>query len=152
MKKETASKNKDSEEKLFDWKSLILLAIFLAIGLSFFISLSVVKSNQLDGGVKLSPNSKEDFSFGWDEAIFSTVFAFFMVGFLTWTKSIIKKNAYFGVGIGVVGCVILGYAFYLNYRGFYSTGFMILTGLIVLVYLGMNFYKYRKENYEEDED
>ncbi len=155
MKKE-AIKKEDVKEKLFGVSAAILFGIFLVIGIVFYVSLSIVKSGDkivsTSGGVALSPNDKKDFSFGLEEIIFAIVFALFIVGFLIWTKSIVTRNAYLGAGIGLIGSVILGYAFYLRYKGPYSTGFMIITGLIVLTYIGMNFFKHKKDDVEEDED
>ena len=156
MKKE-ATKKGEVKEKLFGFSALILLVVFLVIGIVFFVSLSIVKSERdigrTSGVGTLSPDNGKNFSFGLDEIIFAIVFALFMTGFLVWTKALIRKNAYFGTIIGLVGSIMIGYGFYLSYRGPYSTGFMIVTALVVLVYIGMNFFRYRKEeSFEEDED
>lgn len=157
MKKEV----KAVENKVFNKAGITLFVIFLLIGIVFFVSLSIVKSGGSSGtggvvntgpfNINLSPtNSEFDFRFG--EIIFAIVFAFLMSGFLLWTKSMISKNAYLGTIIGLIGAGIIGYAFSLKYRGFYSTIFMVATGAVVLVYLGMSFYKYKNVNEEEEEE
>ena len=155
MKKE-AVKKEESKEKLFGLNAVILFGIFLIMGIVFYVSLNIVKSgNNLgttSGGVALSPETKNNFGFGLEEIIFSVVFGLFMTGFLLWIKSTIIKNAYLGVIMGISGSVILGYAFYLKYKGHYSTGFMIAAGFVIIVYLGMNFYRYRKEDYGKEEE
>ena len=156
MKKVIARK-KEIEDKLFSFSFIILFGIFLVIGIVFYVSLSIVKSGDrptyTSGGVTLSPDENKDFNFGLGEIIFAIVFGLFMAGFLAWAKSIMVKNSYLGAIIGIIGGAILGYAFYLKYKGPYSTGFMTVTGLVVLTYLGMNFYRYKKENiYVEKED
>jgi threonine/homoserine/homoserine lactone efflux protein len=76
-----------------------------------------------------------------------------MSGFLIWVKSVIEKNAYLGVIIGFITTVILCYAFSLRYRGPYSIMFMTVVGFIVLVFLGVNFWKFKKnEDKDDDED
>ena len=151
------SEKKEEEFKLFNWTAMILFGAFLLIGIVFYVSLSIVKSGEkptsANGVVTLSPGEITDFSFGIKEIIFSIVFAFLMAGFLLWIKSIIKKNSYLGIIIGIIGTVILGYAFSLRYRGFYSSWFMVIAGLIVLIFLGINFWKFKKtKNNDDDED
>lgn len=140
-------------EKFFNRELFILLGIFLVIGIVFFVSLGALDPPVFSatGEVLFSPG-ESDFSFGIVEILFSVVFGIFMTGFLVWTKSISIKNAYLGVGIGLIGMIVLGYAFYLRFRGPYSTGFMIVTGAIVLFYLGKNFLKFKKfDRYIEGE-
>ena len=147
---------KKEESKLFNWTGIILFGTFLLIGIIFYVSLSIVKSGEnptsANGVVTLSPEEVGDFNFGIKEIIFAIVFALLMSGFLLWIKSIIQKNAYLGVIIGLITCVVLIYAFFLRYRGPYSTGFMAIVGLIVLTFLGMNFWKFRNQKENDDED
>lgn len=147
MKRE-ASENEEVGEKLFGWSSLILAGIFLIIGVVFYVSLGIIKSGSViglgNGAIALSPEEGKNFGFGFEELIFAIVFGLFMTGFLLWIKSIIVKNAYLGTIIGIVGSIIIGYGFYLRYRGPYSTGFMTATALAVLIYIGMNFFRYKK--------
>ena len=154
MKREVGKE--ESKERLFGKSIFILFGIFLMIGIVFYVSLSVVKSGNnvggASGGVTLSPDEKKDFNLGIGDIVFSIVFALFMTGFLLWVKSLIVKNAYLGSVIGLVGSVILGYAFYLRYRGPYSIGFMIVTAGVILVYVGMNFWRFRNEDLEENEE
>lgn len=155
MKKEVVKKE-ESKERLFGKSIFILFGIFLMIGIVFYVSLSAVKSGNnvggASGGVTLSPDENKNFNLGVGEIIFSIVFALFMTGFLLWVKSLIVKNAYLGSVIGLVGSVILGYGFYLKYRGPYSIGFMIVVSGVVLVYVGMNFWRFKNENYQDGEE
>lgn len=154
MKRDEISKIKENREKIFGLSSLILFGIFLVIGIVFYVSLSTVKSGQNigpgNGAVALSPENEKDFNFGLQEIIFSVVFGLFMTGFLLWTKAIIIKNLYLGVIIGITGSTIIGYAFYLKYRGPYSTGFMVVASLVILVYIVMNFFRYKRQEMNED--
>lgn len=148
-------KREESDEKLLDRGVIILFVVFLVIGIVFYVSLSIIKSGDSrsgTGGAVLTEGEKGKFSFGIEEILFSLVFAFLMVGFLLWTKSISIKNAYLGSCIGLLGLGILAYAFYLRYRGPYSNVFMIATGLVVVVYLGINFFKYKKGDNKEEFD
>ncbi len=131
-------KREDIAVKFHKYEWLALLLIFLFVGLLFFILMNVKKPDIAD--------------FGISEILFSIAFAVFMTGFLLWAKAVSLSNPYLGFVIGLVGTGVLAYAFSLKYRGFYSTIFIIVTGLIVLVYLGINFFKYRKdERYIEGE-
>ena len=138
---------KEEKPRLFNWTAIILFSAFLLIGIIFYVSLSIVKSGEnpvsANGVVTLSPQDIKDFSFGIKEIIFAIVFALLMTGFLFWIKSITRKNAYLGAIIGLITCVILIYAFSIRYRGPYSTGFMIIVSLIVLIFLGINFWKFK---------
>ena len=142
-------KKEEGKERLLSISTLILFGTFLLIGIVFYVSLSIVKSGQdigvTNGAVALSPGS-ENFKFGLEETIFALVFGLFITGFLLWIKSAIKKNIYLGATMGIIGSIMIGYAFYLKYKGSYSTGFMVVTSLVILVYIGMNFFRYRKED------
>jgi uncharacterized BrkB/YihY/UPF0761 family membrane protein len=145
MKKEVGEekvKNRASR-----WEDFILFGIFFVIGIVFFVSLSVVNPSLSPGtGDAILTNEEIDFKFGLVEMLFAFVFAFLMSAFLIWTKSMSSKNAYLGTLIGIVGAAVIGYAFGLRYRGLYSTGFMIVTGIVVFGYLGRNFWKYRGQD------
>ncbi len=139
MKKMVKKEVKDSKEKIINLESVILFVMFLAIGIIFYISLGRAK-----------PNVAE---FGIVQIIFSVVFAFFVTGILVWTKNITMTNPYLGSVCGMIAIVALEYGFYLGYRGFYSRIFMVAAGIVVLIYLGRNFFKYRKSsNIDEDEE
>lgn len=150
MKKEAVKgDNGENREEIFNWAGVILFGIFLLIGIVFYASLSIVKSGEISGtgtgNVALGPG-EGNFDFGIGEILFALAFAGLMTGFSIWTKSVIAKNAYLGTIIGIVGAAVFGYGFYLRYRGFYSTLFMAVTGIVILGYLGMNFFKYKKED------
>ena len=128
MKKEDEISN--FKEKPFGKKEKLLMVIFVLIGIVFFVLLNIVTES----------------GFGLVEILFSIVFGLVVTGILVWTKSISSKNAYLGIGIGLIVMFILGYSFYLNFKGPYSLGFMILTGLIIGSYLIMNFLKFRNQD------
>ncbi|MEK6844254.1 MAG: hypothetical protein AABX83_02400 [Nanoarchaeota archaeon] len=150
------TEKKEEKSSFINKTGIILFGAFLIIGILFYVSLGVVKSGEnpasTNGVVTLSPGDITDFSFGIKEIIFSIVFAFLMVGFLLWVKSVIEKNAYLGIIIGIITTVILSYAFSLRYRGFYSTIFMVIVSLIVLIFLGFNFWKFKKNEDKDEED
>ena len=149
-----SNEKKEERSNFINWTGIILFGAFLIIGIMFYVSLSIVKSGEnpasTNGVVTFSPEEIIDFSFGIKEIIFSIVFAFLMAGFLIWVKSVIEKNAYLGAIIGVIATVVLCYAFSLRYRGFYSTVFMAIVGLIVLFFLGVNFWKFKKNEVKDD--
>jgi hypothetical protein len=124
-------------------ETLILFGLFLIIGVVFYVSLGMVKSGE---NVALSEDEERNFSFGIREILTSVVFAFLITGFLLWVKSIMIKNAYLGGVIGIVGGFVMGYGFSRGYWGPYSIGFMIVTGLVVVANLGMNFVKFRSQD------
>ena len=143
----------ESKERFFNKELFILFGIFLVVGIVFFASLGALDPPVFSatGEVLFSPG-ESDFSFGISEILFSVVFAIFITGFLIWIKSVSIKNVYLGTAIGLIGMAVLGYAFFLRFRGPYSTGFMIVTGLIMLFYLIKNFWKFRKfDRYIEGE-
>src|SRR3989344_2885683 len=112
MKKEAARKE-ENKNNILNYSILVLFGIFLLIGILFYVSLSVVKSGEasVSGSVSFSPEDEARFNFGAEDILFSIAFALFMTGFLTWIKSIMRKNTYLGAIIGAVGSFILGYAF-----------------------------------------
>ena len=142
--------NEEINEKLFGWNVVILFGIFLIIGIVFYVSLSIVKNGgnlgSTSGGVTLSPDEKKDFSLNVKEILFAFAFAALMTGFLMWINSLMMKNPYMGFGAGIIEAGIIEYGFSLNYKGFYSTIFMIIGGLIVLIFLGNSFIKYKNED------
>jgi len=156
--KKRAKEAEEVEDSLINKGTALLFGIFLVIGIVFFVSLSIVKSgNNLQGtsgNVALSPNGEGDFNFGIGEIVYALVFAFLITGFLIWTKSVIVKNPYLGLIIGIVGGAIIGYGFSRRYWGTYSLMFMAVCGLVIISYLGKNFFKYINKNAssEEDED
>lgn len=130
-------KIKDSKKKIVNLESCILFFIFLAIAIVFYITLRNVKPAVVE--------------FGIVQIIFSVIFAFFVTAILIWVKNITETNPYLGVACGIITVVLLEYGFYLRYRGFYSRMFMIFAGIVVLIYLGKNFFKYRKSSNIDEE-
>ena len=115
---------------------VVLFATFTVISLVFFI----LKNSVIGAG------------FGYVEILFSLAFGIFITGFLLWCRSIMLRNPYLGLIIGIAGIIALIYGFRLQYTGPYSIGFLVLTSLIGIVYLGYNFLKYKdKEKFIPDE-
>ena len=130
MKKMAKRKVKDSKKKIINSESIILFFIFLTVAIIFYVSLS---------------NARSDIAgFSIVEIIFSIIFAVFVTGILVWTKNIIMINPYLGSVCGIIAILILEYGFYLRYQGRYSTIFMFVAAIVALIFLGRNFFKYRK--------
>ena len=117
--------------------TIIITILMLIIPLVFFYLLSV-KTAQLSPGENPS-------EFGLEEILFSIIFAFLSVSFLLWLKSFIKIKPYLGLIVGLVALGAFSYSVFFKFKGPYTTTFVILTGLIVLSYLGFCFFKYRNE-------
>lgn len=143
-----------SDGSLMKKESLILFCIFLILGIVFFVSLSIVNPPVSYGtGNVVSPEGAEvNFDFGIGEIIYSVIFATLMTSFLLWNKSLMKNNAYLGVGIGLVCLSVVSYAFYLRYWGINSKIFLGVFLVVNIFYLSKNFMKFRKfDRYDEKE-
>lgn len=138
-------KKEEGQAIRFYFENFILFGIFFIIAIIFFASLNIVNPPLLDetGKVILSREGKDNFNLGIVEILISIAFAFLTTGFLLWIKSIMRKNEYLGAIIGALITFVFGYAFSLRYRGYYSTGFIIVVGAVVFVYLCMNFFRYK---------
>jgi len=123
MQKEIIGKNSIISKTIV----LILFVTFMVISLVFF----VLKNSVVGAG------------FGYVEVLFSIAFGVFITGFLLWCRSVILRNPYLGLIIGIAGIIAMIYGFRLKYTGSYSIGFLVLTSLIGIVYLGFNFLKYK---------
>ena len=125
---------------IFNRATFILLLIFLIIPIAFFI---------------LSASQGKT-SFGLGEIVFSIVFSFLVTTFLLWIKSRMFVNPYLGAIIGLVALAALEYSLFLVYEGTYTTIFATATALIVLIYIGIIFFKalkvrrFSEEDYYED--
>ena len=132
MQKEIIGKNPIISKTIV----LVLFVTFAVISLVFF----VLKNSVVGAG------------FGYVEILFSLAFGAFITGFLLWCRSVILRNPYLGLIIGIAGIIAMIYGFRLKYTGSYSIGFLVLTSLIGIVYLGFNFLKYKdKEKLIPDE-
>ena len=122
-------KKKEDVKKKFpiEWSTIIVGALFLIIALAFFILLS----------------SKTSRGFGFTEIIFSVVLAVFISLFLHWIKSITVKNAYLGVIIGIITLIIFDYSIFYRYKGPYTITFVLIASLVVLIYLGIHFFRFK---------
>ena len=110
--------------------TIVLFIIMLVIPIVFFVLLD----NVTNAG------------FGIKEILFSIAFAIATTLFLTWIKSFMKNRPYLGLIIGLIILVSFEYSIFLKYIGPYTTTFAIITGLIILIYFGYYFLKFKKEN------
>ncbi len=128
MKKEI---DMDTEKaKLFGFEAVLLASIMLIIPLSFFILLSI----------------KTSAPFGISEILFAVVFSIIATLLLLWIKSIMRKNPYTGIVIGVLILVISITSLFYRFSGPYTYAHASAAGIVVLAYLGIEFYRYRKRN------
>ena len=111
-------------------KIITISIIFLVIPLTFFFLLS----------------QKTEASFGFIQILFSVVFAIIVTLFLLWLKSFMKNRPYLGLIIGIIILGFSDYGLFFRYKGPYTTTFAIISTLIVLIYLGFYFFKYREQN------
>ena len=132
-----------------DISTIILLIIMFIIPITFFYLLSIKT-------VQLSPGEENPYSFGFPEILFSIAFAFIATAFLLWVKSFMKTSTYLGLIIGLIVLGLFSYSVFFKFKGPYTTTFVIITSLIVLAYLGIYFFRYRKPEskikFEEDFD
>ena len=119
--------------------TIIISIVMLIIPLAFFYLLDIETS------ANLSPGNESLNEFGLEEILFSIIFAFLSVSFLLWLKSFIKIKPYLGLIVGLVALGAFSYSVFFKFKGPYTTTFVILTGLIVLSYLGFCFFKYKRE-------
>lgn len=131
MKKEV-SKN----IKTFDIITIVLAVLMLIIPLAFFFLLS----------------QKTSAAFGFSEILFSVAFAIVTTLFLMWTKKMEVRNTYLGLVMGILALVAFEYSLFFKYKGPYTTIFAIITGVIVLAFLIINFFKYRKYEIKNVDD
>ncbi len=117
--------------------TIILFIMMIIIPIAFFYLLS---------------SSVPEESFGMSEIVFSLIFGILTTSFLFWTKSISNSNPYLGTIIGVLALVSLEYALFIRYSGGYTITFAIISGIVVLIYLGMNFFAGLKLHAIDDED
>jgi len=135
-----AEKEINRKLRFFNVLGLILFAIFFIIPLIFFLLLSFKTGSE----------------FGLKEISFSVVISVLATIFLLWTKTLIKRNPYLG---SIIGLSVLGatqYALFFEYQGELTIIFSIIVSIIVVLYLGINFFKTlehkssKKETYFED--
>jgi|GEM_PF-3405346 len=121
---------------LFNYTSLILLITFLIIPLSFFFLLSLKVIGE---------------EFGLTEIFISIILSVLMTAFLSWNKSLTLRNPYLGTLLGLIVLGFLEYALFMKYQGPYTTTYAIISGLIVLGFLTINFNKGLKSRKAEDD-
>tara|TARA_Y100000310_G_C20683557_1_gene817557 strand:+ start:2700 stop:3110 length:411 start_codon:yes stop_codon:yes gene_type:complete len=115
--------------RLINLLTTFLFVVFVAIGIAFFILRSGVTGE----------------GFGFLEVGIAIVFGGFVTWFLLWTRLMTIRNPYLGLVIGVVGFGAFSYGFFVLYKGTYPTIFFVVTGVIVLGYLGYNFFRFREK-------
>ena len=114
--------------------TIILTIIMLVTPLAFFFLL----------------NQKTGESFGLAEIFSSIAFAIITTTFLVWIRSFMRTRPYLGSIIGLVVLMVFEYALFLRYSGPYTTTFAIVTGVVILIYFGISFFKYRKLNLQPE--
>ncbi len=128
---------KEEKHFLFNYASIMLLVIFLIVPLAFFFLLS---------------QSVPEKPFGLTQIAFSLAFSMLATIFLMWTKSLSKINDYLGTIIGLAVLGALEYALFVKYSGPYTSTFGIITAIIVLVFLGIDFIvALRNKNQDQDD-
>jgi len=110
--------------------TFILFAVLLVIPLAFYFLLD----QQTGAG------------FGFIEILFSIAVALFSLGFLVWLKFFMKSRPYLGLIIGLIALISLAYSIFLKYKGPYTNTFLIVSSVVVLIYIGIYFIKFRKAN------
>lgn len=133
---------KKEKHFLFNYVSLGLMLVFLIIPIMFFFLLSTKVPEE---------------TFGIAEIFYSIIFSVLITAFLMWEKSVAMKNPYLGTIIGIIALSVFEYSLFLKYSGTYTTIFAGISSLIVLGFLGYNFYKgltakkLEKDDYYEDD-
>jgi hypothetical protein len=120
---------KEVKKSIVKTPTVILAIVMLAIPLAFFALL----------------NSITQSGFGIREILFSLALAAISTTFLVWTKSVIIKNPYLGLAIGIGTLIAFEYGLFIKFKGPYTITFAILTALIIAAYLGFYFIKFRKK-------
>lgn len=115
--------------------TILLFAVMLIIPLAFFFLL----------------DQKTGSGFGLVEIFFSLVFAVVTTSFLLWVKSFMMTRPYLGLIIGLVVLIAFEYGLFLRYWGPRTTIFAIIMALVVIVYLGIYFLRFRKMNFKPEE-
>lgn len=85
-------------------------------------------------------------TFGFAQVLYSIALGIVSMFFLYWIHLFMRKNPYLSLIIGLVALAACIYALFVRYKGPYTTTFAIILGLIVLVYLFMQFAKAKKMN------
>ena len=116
-------KEEKNLENLLEKNNIILFFSILIISFSFFYIL----------------NSKTGIGFGITEILFSIVISIFATSSLIWSKSIISKNRYLGVIVGLLLIGLFEYSLYNKYSGIYTNFFAITIFTICFIYLGKYF-------------
>lgn len=91
-------------------------------------------------------DKKLNTGFGVVEILFALGASFLWVAFLNWVKSIIHKNPYLGLIIGLVIVVLLANALFIRYNGPNTMIFSALGALSSVSYLMYLFYNARSED------
>ena len=139
MKKEETKIIQLKKEKFSFGLTTILIGIaLLIIAIAFLYLLSV---------------KVPEHTFGIEDFIFALVFAVITTLALHWLKFFMQNRPYFGLIMGLFALLIFEYALFQQYKGPYTTVFAVITGLIVIVYLGFHFFKSRgKSKYLEGKE
>jgi hypothetical protein len=116
--------------------TVIIGIIFLILPLGFFYLLG--------SQVSLAPGLGKDNAFGMAEILFSIIISLIAVSFLVWVRNYMENRPYLGLIIGILGLGIFEYGLFIRYSGPYTNTFAIIVAIIIFVYLGFFFFKFRK--------
>ncbi|NCN98662.1 hypothetical protein COU62_01670 [Candidatus Pacearchaeota archaeon CG10_big_fil_rev_8_21_14_0_10_35_219] len=117
--------------------NIIVFIILLIIPLTFFI-------------LKASVVPEE--SLGFVEIAFALVIAIVSTLFILWDKSFIITNPYLGTITGLLVLAVFDSAVFYRYKGPYTTFFVSLTSILVLIYVGFYFIKGLKNTKRDEEN
>mgnify|MGYP001563991516 CR=1 FL=1 len=85
-------------------------------------------------------DKKTGAGFGLSEVLFSVAVTVLITGLMLFAKEVMVRDKYLG---GIIGIVILAageYSLFFKFKGPYTTTFAIISAIVVLVYLGINFF------------
>lgn len=132
----SSSREEKSENKFgIDLPTIVLAIIMLIIPITFLYMLSISSTALFSPGYEPK--------FGVSEILFSVAFAILAVLFLRWIKIIIRKNPYLGLIAGIVILSVFEYALFFRFKGPNTIIFAIVTGVVILIYLGIFFFTNR---------
>jgi ABC-type multidrug transport system permease subunit len=131
MKKVKIKNNSETQKKFFldiDLSTIIASLVVTTLIFSFFFMLS----------------RQTHYSFGINEIIFATALSITSALILVWIKKMIIKNPYLGLASGLFAIGLAIYSLYINFTGFYTNMFAIASTIVVLSFVGFNFYMHRQ--------
>ena len=129
MKKEVREK----KHNVFSLINIIFFVLMLAISIIFYYSLDKVLGK----------------GFGFKEIGVALLFAIVVSSIFFFIRALMINNAYLAVGVGLLAIAGLAYGFSLRYAGNNSTVFMLIGIALMIIYLGINFWKFKSQDKED---